>query len=165
MDEPGKRAWAGAYQNPKIVWICTDSGYRGSAYDPQGKEAVLPVDADNQALGVALLEASESSRFLSLDEVPTFFDYRIATPIYEARIRSLVASQRYRNKIALFNRMKYCSITLFKGMIEILPTIHEGSDSWSFKKRDGIEETLIAADRPPAEIGTALRYGFSRCVE
>lgn len=165
MDEPGKCAWASAYQNPDIIWVCTESGYRGSSYDPEGKETLLRVDADNYALGVAVKEALAHSRFLSPEKARIFLDYRTGTPKYEARIRSLVESEGYRNKIALFSRMKYCHITLSKGVINIGPTIHDGSDSWRRNKSDGLEDVVIAADRPPAEIGAALRSGFSRCVE
>ena len=165
MDQPEKCALASAYQNQDIIWVRTESGFRDSAYDPQGKETVLRVDADDNALGVAVTEALAQSRFLSLEEARTFLDYRIGMKIYDERIRSLVESEGYKNKAALFRRMKHCSITLEKGIIKIGPTIHDGSNAWGRNKSDGLEDVVIASDRPVNEIGTALRLGFSRSVE
>ena len=165
MDEPEKNAWASAYQNQDIISISTDSGYRTRAYDPEGKETVLKLDANDSALGTAVKEALAHSRFLSLDEARDFLDYRRVEQRYAQRIKSLMERQGYKDKAALFRKMKHCGITKSKGMITIAPTIHEGLDSWGRNKSDGLEDVFVAADRPASEIGAALRLGFSRCLE
>lgn len=164
MDEPEKCAWASAYQNQDIIWICTDSGYRSCAYDPRGKETILRPDADGTALGVAVKEALENSRFLSLDEAREFLEYRRAEQKYEARIESLMDSQGYKTRASFFRKMKRCDITLLKGMIKIGPTIHEGLDSWGRNKSDELEDVLVPADAPAEQIGAALKLGLSRSI-
>ena len=165
MEEPEKCAWASAYQNQDIICVNTNSGYRASAYDPQGKQTVLKLDADDNALGVAVREALAHSRFLSLDEARKFLDYRNGEQSYAEWIKDLMDRQGYKSKAALFRSMKYCGITLSKGMITIAPTIHEDLDSWGRNKSDGLEDVIVAADRPASEIGAALKLAFSRCVE
>jgi len=164
MNEPEKYAWASAYQNRDIIWISTDSGHGLCAYDPQGKETVLGLDADDNALGVAVKAALGSSRFLSLDEAREFLDYRRAEQVYNERIKSLMERYGYNNKAALFGRMKRCDVTLVNGMIEIGPTTHEELDSWVRNKSDGLEDVLVSADAPVERIGAALRLGFGRSI-
>jgi hypothetical protein len=165
MSDAEKCAWAGADQNPDVICISTYSGYRACAYDPQGKETILRPDADDNALGVAVKEALAHSRFLSLDEARKFLDYRRLEQRYDEWIKSLMERQGYKDKTALFGKMKHCGITLSKGIIEIAPTIHEELDSWGRNRSDGIEDVLISADESAERIGAALRLGFSRCVE
>jgi len=164
MNEPEKVAWAHAYRNQDIICVYTYSGYRGCAYDPQGKETILGVDTDDIVLGIAVQEALAHSRFLSLDEAQEFLDFRLVEQRYAERIKSLMERQGYKNKTALFRRMELCSITLSKGTIQITPMIHKKLESWVRNKSDGIEDVFIAADSLPNEIGAALRLGFSRCV-
>ena len=165
MNEPEKYAWASAYQNQDLIWISTDSGHGICVYDPQGKETVLRPDADDNALGAAVKEALAHSRFLPLGEAREFLDYRRAEQKYARRIESLVESHGYKNKTALFRKMKRCGIELFKGVMTIGPTIHEELDSWVRNKSDRLEDVVLAADSPASQIGAALRLGFSRCTE
>lgn len=165
MDDLEKCAWAQAYQNQDIIRVQSCSGYRGCAYDPRGNETVLGVSADDDALGIAVRNALGSSRFLSIKELPDFFDYRRVEERYADWVKSLMTRQGYNTKTALFRGMKFCSIRLSKGTIEIVPTIHKKLEAWGREKNDGIEEVFIGADSLPKEIGAALRLGFSRCVE
>ena len=164
MDEPEKCAWAGAYQNQDMICVDSCSGYRGCAYDPRGNQTVFGVDADDDALGIAVQNALAGSRFLSIKEIPDFFDYRRVEERYAERVKSLMARQGYKTKTALFRGMKFCSIRLSKGMIEIVPTTHEELEAWGREKDDGIEDVFVVADSTAKEIGAALRLGFSRCV-
>jgi hypothetical protein len=159
------RACANARQNQDFIWVCTYSGRGLIAYDPQGKEVILGIDADEAALGVAVREALASSRLLSVKEAMKFLDYRLRGDEYEERVKSLIEMHEYKNKSAMFKNMKSCSITLSKGTIEIRPTIHEELYAWGRTKSDGIEDVLIPANSGFHEVGSALRLAFSRCLE
>jgi hypothetical protein len=165
MDQPEKCAWAEASQNQDIICVDSYSGYRGCAYDPRGNQTVLAADADDDALGIAVQHALAGSRFLSRKELPEFFDYRRVEERYDEWVKSLMAKQGYKTKAALFQGMKRCGIRLSKGMIKIVPMIHEELEAWGREKNDGIEDVIIRADRLPRQIGAALRLGFNRCVE
>lgn len=165
MEQPAKYSWASAYQNEQLIWIYTDSGRGMCVYDPQGKEAVLKIHADDKALGEAVKEALACSRLLPPEEAREFLDHRRAEQVYDRRIESLVHDHGYKNKYALLKRMKRCSIEMFKEMITIAPSVHESLESWAREKSDGLEEVIVEACRPASEIGAALRLAFSRCVE
>ncbi|HEX4083404.1 MAG TPA: contact-dependent growth inhibition system immunity protein [Chthoniobacteraceae bacterium] len=164
MDEPEKCLWAAAYQNQDIICVISRSGYRSCAYDPRGNEIVLGVDADDDALGIAVKNALAGSRFLSLDELPEFFDYRRCEEKYEKWVASLIEAGGYETRTTLFRYLKHCGITLSKGAIRIRPTIHETLETWGREKNDGIEDVFIPVESTPKETGSALRLGFSRCV-
>ena len=164
MNEPEKCAWASAFQNQDMIWISTDSGHGACAYDPQGKETELELDADDNALGVAVKEALGRSRFLSLDEAREFLDYRRVEQRYGDWVNSIIERHGYKNKAVLFRRMKCCDITLSNGMIKISPTIHEELESWGRNKNDGLEDVIIPAEAPVERIGAALRLGFGRSI-
>ena len=165
MNEPEKCAWASALQNQDMIFIITNSGHGACAYDPEGKEAVLGLDANDEALGVAVREALACSRYLSIDEVREFLDYRRVEQRYNEWVKSLMEKQGYKTRVALFKRMKRCGIEMSKGVIEISPTIHRSLEAWGKDRSDGIENIRIPADASPAKIGAALRLGFSRCRE
>ena len=165
MSDPEKCEWAHAYQNHDLICVRTYSGYRGCASDPNGKETVLGVDADDDMLGVAVREALARSRFLSIKESRVFLDYQLVHERHVEWVKSLMARQGYKTETALFRNMKLCSITQSKGTITITPMIHRQMSAWGRRKGDGIEDVFIAAGSLPKEIGAALRLGFSRCVE
>jgi len=159
------RARASALQNQDFTWVYTYSGRGLVAYDPQGKDAILGLEADDNALGVAVWEALASSRFLSPREAMKFLDYRTGGNEYEERVKSLGRMHGYKNKSAMFKNMKSCGITLSKGGIEIKPSIHETLEWWGRTKNDGIEDVLIPAGSLFHEIGAALKLAFSRCLD
>jgi hypothetical protein len=165
MKSSEPRTYAAALQNRDFIWVYTYSGRGLFAYDPQGKDVILGLDADDAALGVAVREAFACSRILSPKEAMKFLDYRTGGDEYEERVKSLMEMHGYKSKSAMFKNMESCSIALSQGTIEISPTIHETLDGWVHKKRDGIEDVLIAANSPAHEIGAALRLAFSRCME
>jgi len=158
-------ASASALQNQDFTWVYTDSGRGLVAYDPQGKDLILGLDADDNALGVAVREALASSRLLSPKEAMKLLDYRTSGDEYKERVKSLMRMHGYKNKSAMFKNMKCCGITESKGMIEIRPSIHDRLDGWGRTKNDGIENILISATRQPHYIGAALRLAFSRCLD
>jgi hypothetical protein len=159
------RACASARQNQDFTWIYTDSGRGLIAYDPQGKDVILGLDADDNALGAAVREALAFSRLLSLKEAMKFLDYRTRGDEYKQRVKFLMDMHGYKNESSMFKSMKCCGITLSKGTIEIRPSIHKVLDGWVRTKNDGIENVLIPANSRFHEIGSALRLAFSRCVE
>jgi hypothetical protein len=159
------RAHAASLQNQDFIWVYTESGLGLVAYDPQGKDVILGLDADDAALGVAVREALACSRILSPKEAMKFLDYRTGGDEYKGRVKSLMEMHGYKSKSAMFKNMEFCSITLAQGTIEINPTIHKTLDGWVHKRSDGIEDLRIPANSPAHEIGAALRLAFSRCLE
>ena len=165
MKDPELRAWASARQNQDFIWIYTNSGRVLSVYDPQGKDIVLGLDADENALGVAVQEALAYSRLFTAYEARKLLDQLVNGVGYEERVKALMSIHGYKSKYMMFKEMKSCSITLSKGLIEIRPSIHDRLDGWIRRKSDGIKDVVISAERPPHMIGAALRLAFTRCLE
>jgi hypothetical protein len=177
MNEITKVAWANAKFNGDFILVETFSGYTSSMRDPKGKQRFLAPDANDEELGLAVLDALASSRFV-LPGPRTdvwihpdagfdmeLYDYRQTAARYAAWTKDLMARYGYKTKRALFKNMKSCSIERKGGTITISPSHHEKLEAWSREKDDGIEDAVIAADAKPAEIGAALRLAFSRCTE
>src|SRR5688500_7021684 len=64
MNEMTRRAWACAICNADFICIETFSGYVSGRRDPKGKQHLLPPDASDEILGLAILDALEHSRFV-----------------------------------------------------------------------------------------------------
>jgi hypothetical protein len=161
--DPSARACA--RQNQDFTWVYTYSGRGLVAYDPQGKDVILGLGVDDNALGVAVWEALASSRFLSPKEAMKFLDYRTRGDEYQERVKSLMKTHGYKNKSAMFKNMKSCGITLSKSTIEIRPSVHKTLEGWGRTINDEIEDVLIPPNSLSHEIGAALRLAFSRCLD
>ena len=63
-----RRQFAAAYRHARFFCVETWSGYRGSAFDPQGALHLLAADCDNAALGQALKQNGLGSAAHDLDD-------------------------------------------------------------------------------------------------
>ena len=157
-------SWSSAYcNNDYFMGIHTCSGFRTSAYDPNGKQHFLNIDDSDETLGLALLDSLAHSRFLSLEEVSLFFDYKLVAQRYSQWVTMLINGFNYPNKKALFKHMKWCNIEMQNHLIKIKPLHHQKLEGWGREKGDGTEDVFIEATRPASEIGVALREAFTRC--
>lgn len=138
-----------------------------AAVDPKGKQLLLPLDASDEELGAAVLDALAHSRFVrpwqqpQVDEV--IFDMKALRKRYERWVTKLMKACGYKTRRSLFNKMSNCSVTRREGVITISPSAHAKSEVWT---GDGISEedyVSIPAESLPAEVGAALRLAFSRC--
>jgi hypothetical protein len=164
MDGNAQTASASAYNNGDFICIVTYSGARLGILDPQGVQHLLPPSANNQELGVAILEALAHSRPLTDEGDDALYDYDAIQQRYAQWVRSLMAAYGYASQNALFEQMKSCHIRHRGGTITICPTHHDQLEGWS---GDGISEAdhvILSHDSQPAEIGKALRLAFSRCT-
>lgn len=171
------RKWAGAYRNNEFCLIETRSGYTGGTdSDPKSLEHIMPADASDDALGLALLEALRRSRFVLArprtdvwQHPEVEFDADLSDPQrslerYRAWVSNLMSRFGYKTKRALFKDMMSCSVELDDGVITIRPSHHARLEMWGREKDDVFVDVEIAADRPAAEIGAALKLAFSRCT-
>lgn len=158
--------WASAYWNGDFYLVETFSGYRMAGRDPAGKTHMLKSNANAQELGAAVIDALANSRFLSLDQIKDFFDYKKGQEQYAAWVKNLMTQHGYRTKSALFKGMARCnvSLTVGEGPMKISPAHHDRLESWSRVKDDGIEDVYLPAESPPEVVGQALLLAFSRCT-
>jgi len=164
MDDVKPMQWASAKANLQFICVTAYSGYRSSAADSAAAQHVLPPDADHEALGAAVLDALDHSRFLTLDEIDVFFDYRLVAQRYHAWVRSLMERFGYKTKKAMFTGMNSCAIERRDGRIVISPSNHEKLEAWSGGGIAPEDHVSIPADSLPAAVGAALRLALSRCI-
>jgi CDI immunity protein len=177
MNQVVKAAWAEALSNNEFVCIETRSGYRSNRADPKGAQHLLSPEVSEEALGNALLDSLERSRFVvsaPRDGVWIHPDAEFDSDLYDAEKskaryeqwkKSLMDRYGYKTPNALFKGMKSCSVERRDGLIKLTPMHHESLDGWGRTKGDGIEDVVIPSDSSPARIGAALRLAFSRCTE
>lgn len=164
MTDANREYWASAKENGDFLCIETYSGLGRAGYDPEGAHHFLAPDASAEAVGVALLDALNRSRQLTLKEYGVFFDFEKSKQQYASWVSALMARYGYKTRRALFKNMKDCFVELKNGKLTIQPSHHEKIEAWS---GDGITEddyVVIPADSTAAEIGAALRLAFSRCT-
>jgi hypothetical protein len=161
---PKPRQWARAVDNGDFICIATYSGYRTSAWDPQGAQHFFLPDVSDELLGAAALDALSRSRFLDEDEIAAFFDYRETDRRYAEWIKDLIERYSYKTKRALFKKMKSCAIESVEGTITIRPSNHEKLEVWTGEGIDDEDYVVISATGSATELGAALRLAFSRCI-
>ena len=154
---------ARAMKNDRLQCVETFSGYRSSKRDPRGSQHLLPPDANDRDLGLAVLDALAHSRFVRPQDDPALFDNESTAERYEAWVKDLMFAYGYGVRSDLFKDMRSCNIESQNGTITIRPSVHDKPEGWS---GDGIGEkdfVVISDERPAAEIGAALRQAFGRC--
>ena len=166
--------WASAYCNGDFFYVETWSGYRGGdRFDAKGAKHHLLPDANDDSLGVAVLDALAHSRWVlgapregsvypaDVEFDAEHYDYKLNITRYAAWIEILMQHYGYKTKRALFKDMKKCSIERKSGTLTISPFHHEKLEAWS-----GTGEAVVIPDTStPAEIGAALRLALSRCTD
>jgi hypothetical protein len=154
---------ANAKFNGDFFLIETQSGHGMLIRDCDGAKHYLASDASDESLGTAVLDALFRSRFFSIEETRSRMNSRRVVEEHAAWVQSLMTKGGYNNKRALFDNMASCSVKLVGQSITISPSVHEGLDTWMRRKSDNLEDVVVPATSTAAQVGAALRMGFSRC--
>ena len=168
-----KMRWVRARYSGDFLCINTFSGYGGmSIQDPKGSQHLLAPDASDEELGLAVLDALAHSRFVlsapqegvtvhpEVEYDFELYDRAKNDELYLAWIEDLMKRYGYKTKRALFKNMENCFIEQESDMLRIIPTYHQKLEQWGGK----IEPVVLPYKSTAAEIGSALREGFRRCV-
>lgn len=173
------RGWyAGIYANNDLICIGTNSSYSGALTqaDYKGKEHLLPPDASDADLGVALRDALAHSRFVlgsprkdvwvhpDVEYDMELCDRDKSAQRYKDWIARLMTTYGYKTKRALFKDMKNCSVALREGVIRISPSFHEKLELWSGEGITKEDDVHILETCSNGELGAAIRLGLSRCL-
>jgi hypothetical protein len=130
--------------------------------DPDSSQHLLPLDANDEALGLAVQDALAHSRLLTMEEIAVFFNLVHSKASYDAWVADLMARYDYKTRRALFKRMLSCGVRLHEGVITFAPSRKDRLEAWEGLSKEA--NVVIAADCSPAEIGAALRRAMSRCL-
>src|SRR5690242_18559881 len=113
------------------MYILTRSGGDDSALsDPLGPKHLLPKDASEEAIGLALIDCLSHSRFLPYEENLAFYDLDARLAQDDEWVRFLMEKYKCKSKRALFSGMDTCSVEQFDAKIIIQPNCHVGPLIW-----------------------------------
>jgi hypothetical protein len=157
-----QRKRAEGIANGDFIGILTYSGRGLLGRDPKGSQHLLPSDASNDALGTAIRDALQRSRFLSPLEYESFFDPQKGKEKHDQWVKMLMTRYAYKTKKALFKHMKSCEIISRDQSIVFRPTHHDKLEGWA----DIGDESAIAVSAVTSDeaLGQALREAFARCT-
>ena len=146
----------------KFINIETYSGYSLKFSDPEAPEFLFDISVSDEELGKAVVESLKNSRFLELEKSYELED--ICQENYPKWVSRLMEKYGYKTKRAFFKEMNSCDIVLRDRTIVIEPCHHEQLEGWGSGKITEKDYVHIPFDAPYADIGAALRLGFSRCT-
>jgi len=152
--------WADVSRTDRFICLQPMSGYRLIEQEDDGYAIYLPPDADNEALGRALLECLDKSRFIwPLDA--HFSDWRRYMPLYKAWQKDFMRRYGYKTKREAYRNLDWCRTERSEGRISIQP--HKRDKSELFRDLPPDRTVVIAATTEAVAAGAALRLALDRC--
>lgn len=135
--------------------------------EPNMPFQVFGLDVTDEEIGRRIRDALAASRMVSMDEFQEIWrnkDQMITKR--SAEFNDLLMKQYgYKNRRELYRNMDICGVTLREGKIEVQPTHQKALDgSYTVKKDTGPFAQYISETASDAELGAAIREGFSRCT-
>jgi hypothetical protein len=152
--------WARINRTEKFISIRSLSGYRIVQPEDDGYLAYLAPDANNEALGQALLEALARSRFIFPPD-PNFSQAERYLRCIRNWQEDVMRRYGYKTKRDAYKNMDWCEVARSEGTISIRP--HQRDKPECFRRLPPEKTVVIAATDDPIAAGAALRLAFDRC--
>ncbi|WP_082221316.1 contact-dependent growth inhibition system immunity protein [Herbaspirillum chlorophenolicum] len=162
MEKPSASANVG-FNGDFYRFTTMSRGMLGYA-EPSVSPCFLAPFVDNEALGNALRNALSESRLVSAEEFQKIFHSGIVQELEKKRDVEAMKTYGYKTKRALYEKMDFCSVSLFEHQIEIQPTHKKSLDGWTVKRDEGPFSLYVPKSAADEELGAALREGFTRCT-
>lgn len=148
--------------NADFICIKSESGRGAMRLGSAETCVVLDRDADDPALGRALLAELARSRHLTpmqLLEAVMSVEGR-----YKSWVSRMMEQFQYGSRRAMFKSMKACMVSLQAGGFVLRPLHQDKLEGWSRTEDDDIQDIDLAKHVTPAELGAAVRQAFARCA-
>jgi hypothetical protein len=153
--------WADIHRTERFVSVRPKSGYRMIQPDDDGYVIYVPPDATDEALGRALLEALERSRFIWPPDEPEFFKWQRYMGCHENWQKDFMRRYGYKTKRDAYQNMDWCRADRSEGKISIRP--HKRDTPEYFRILSADRTVTIPETRDAATAGAALRLALDRC--
>ncbi|HEY1506088.1 MAG TPA: contact-dependent growth inhibition system immunity protein [Stellaceae bacterium] len=156
------RQWADINRTEKFISIEPLSGYRRALREDDGHAIYLMPDATNAALGEAVLQALDKSRFIWPPDEREFFAADRIMLTEQNWHKDVVRRYAYKTKRDLYKNMNWVRAKRSEGKISIRP--HQRRDKpgeWLWLSPD--QKVVIPETCDAAALGSALRLAFDRC--
>jgi len=152
---------ADVHRTEKFVCVEPLSGYRRWLREDEGFVIYLPPDATDEALGRALLEALNRSRFISPPDEPEFFEWQRYRACDRNWGKDMMRRYRYKTRRDAYKNMDWCRVKRSEGKISIQPHGRDKPPYWKWLPPE--KTVVIPATVDAGELGAALRLALDRC--
>jgi hypothetical protein len=153
--------WADINQTERFISVEPLSGYRMVQPEDDGHVIYLPPDTSDVALGRALLEALDRSRFIWPPDEPEFFNAERYMRCYRNWQKDFMRRYGYKSKREAYKNMNWCRAERSEGKISIKPHKRDKPEYWDDLPPE--MTVVISATTDPAVAGAALRLALDRC--
>jgi hypothetical protein len=155
------RQCADIHQTERFISVEPLSGYRMIQREDDGYIAYLLPGASNDALGRALLEALDRSRFIWPPDEPEFFEWQRYMQCYRNWQKDFMRRYGYKTKREAYKNMNWCRAKRSEEKISFEPHKREKPEYWSDLPDD--MTVVVPATTDAAAVGAALRLALDRC--
>jgi hypothetical protein len=153
--------WADVSRTDRFICVQPMSGYRMIQQEDDGYAIYLPPGAADEALGQALLNCLDKSRFIPPLTEPEFFDWRRYVPLYKNWQKDFMRRYGYKTKREAYRNMDWCRVERSEGKISLQP--HKRDKPEYFRDLPPERTVVIPATNDAAAAGAALRQALDRC--
>jgi hypothetical protein len=153
--------WAEINRTDRFISVEPLSGYSLIQREDEGYVIYLPPDATDDALGQALLEALDRSRFIWPPDEPEFLKAERYMRCYRNWQKDFMRRYGYKTKRDAYKNMDWCRAMRSEGKISIQPHKRDKTEYWRCLPPE--RDVVIAETRDAAAAGAALRQAFDRC--
>jgi hypothetical protein len=154
--------WASVHRTDRGISVEPLSGYGIVQREDEGYVIYLAPDADDEALGRALLEALDKSRFIWPPD-PAFGEAERYMRCYRNWQKDFMRRYGYKTKRDAYKTMDWCEAERSEGKISIAPRQRIKPEQWKWLSPDS--NVVIPATGDAAAAGAALRLALDRCNE
>lgn len=154
--------WAEINRTEKFISIEPLSGYRMVVREDEGYILYLPPDANDDALGDALLNALDKSRFVLPDDDPGLLKAERYMRCYRNWQKDFMRRYGYKTKRDAYKNMSWCRAKRCEGKITIQPH-HRREKPEEWDRLSPEQNVVISETRDAAVVGAALRLALDRC--
>lgn len=155
------RQWVDVHRTEKFISLEPLSGYRLALRDNEGYIIYRLPDASDEALGQALLEALERSRFIWPGDEPEFFKWERYDRCERNWEKDFMRRYAYKTRREVYQTMDWVRAKRTEGKISFQPHSRGKPGHWIWLAAERI--VVIAATTDPAAAGAALRLALNRC--
>jgi hypothetical protein len=153
--------WADINRTESFISVKPISGYRMVQPEDDGYVIYLPPNATDEALGRALLEALDRSRFIWPRDEPEFFKWQRYMRCHENWQKDFMRRYGFKTKRDAYENMDWCRADRSEGKISIRPHKREAPEY--FRNLPADRTVAIPETRDAAMAGAALRLALDRC--
>ncbi len=153
--------WADIQRTERFICVEPRSGYSMILPENDGYTIHLPHDASDEALGRALLEALDRSRFIWPADEPEFFEWQRYVKCDRHWEKETMRRYSYKTRRDLYKNMNWCRAERSEGKLSIKPHRRDQPGLWTDVPPEKI--VVVPASQNVATLGAALRLALSRC--